>query len=308
MIERNYTLDLLRILAVLAVIMIHVSACFVANYDYHSSQFIIGNFFDSISRFAVPFFLIISGYLMLNEHKIIPEDRFRYKIIKLFVILVFWSLFYSLIYNFNNFFHSFLYGGHYHLWFLYMIIGLYFLTPIFKLFANRENKKYLYYTIFLGVVFCFIPNLLNSIFPPAKASDIFSQYGLSGFGYSIYYLIGGLFSMSINKVNLKTLFLIVLLSWFSILCSVQFIHYHDCNAYQIFYNNLNLPVLVYSVSLFLFIYNIFNKIVYRFPLWCKNVLSKCSSLTLGVYLIHASIIHLFERYALIGGGDILSDI
>lgn len=66
--ERKNYLDVLRVIAIAAVIMIHVSASFV-NFYNSSLDFALGNIFDSISRLAVPIFLMISGALMLNEEK-----------------------------------------------------------------------------------------------------------------------------------------------------------------------------------------------------------------------------------------------
>ena len=66
---RNPLLDMARIVAVLAVVMIHCSADFIANYPLHTSEFISGNLFDSISRMAVPLFLMISGALFLDQDR-----------------------------------------------------------------------------------------------------------------------------------------------------------------------------------------------------------------------------------------------
>ena len=49
-------LDCLRILAIMAVIMIHSSAGFINDYSSASTEFLVANIFDSISRFGVPIF------------------------------------------------------------------------------------------------------------------------------------------------------------------------------------------------------------------------------------------------------------
>lgn len=54
--SRVTELDILRILAMLAVILLHVSSGIVLSSSQRSLDFMIGNFFDSVSRFAVPFF------------------------------------------------------------------------------------------------------------------------------------------------------------------------------------------------------------------------------------------------------------
>ena len=58
--KRCYYLDVLRVLACLAVIMIHSSASYLS-VDVNSFGFWIGNIMDSLSRFAVPIFVMISA-------------------------------------------------------------------------------------------------------------------------------------------------------------------------------------------------------------------------------------------------------
>ena len=102
--RREIEFDILRILAILAVIMIHVSAPFVINYQPNSLQFTVGNIFDSISRIGVPFFVLISGTFMLDENKELSINKLSKKILKLLTILIVWSAFYALVYNFHDFF------------------------------------------------------------------------------------------------------------------------------------------------------------------------------------------------------------
>lgn len=87
---RIYDLDVLRTLACCAVVMIHASAQYASN-DVGTLNFFIGNFWDSLSRFAVPVFV-------------------------------------------RSFF-----SGSFHLWFCYMIVGLYLILPLLRLWVKREN-------------------------------------------------------------------------------------------------------------------------------------------------------------------------
>ena len=291
---RIFELDFLRVFAVLAVIMIHTAANLVIHHTQNSAEFIIGNLFDSISRFAVPFFVMISGYFMLDERKEMPVIKIKNKIIKLILLLISWSCFYALIYKFNNFLPAFLYG-HYHLWYMYLIIGLYLITPILRLFVKENNARYVYYCIFLGIVFSFLPNILNVVFAPDKATKLAAMFQVSIGGYIVYYLIGWCFSFNKNfiKRNL-VMFILCCISLITIFCCTQFVHSNHYKAYNIFYNSINIPVLVYSVSLFSLIYSLFHKYSEQFSLRFKSFISECSSLTLGVYLIHASYLHLYQ--------------
>ena len=75
--------DIIRIIAIMAVIMIHCSAGYVVHFVPETNHFIIGNILDSCSRIAVPFFVMISGIFMLDTNRILSIDKLKFKISKL---------------------------------------------------------------------------------------------------------------------------------------------------------------------------------------------------------------------------------
>ena len=88
--------DNTRILAILAVIFLHVAATGVENADdLGSSQWWIANVYDSLVRWSVPVFVMLSGALLLSGNKTESIFAFyRKRAAKLLVPLVFWSLFF----------------------------------------------------------------------------------------------------------------------------------------------------------------------------------------------------------------------
>lgn len=167
--ERFAYLDLLRSLAICAVVMIHTSAPFIMSYDNTTMEFIIGNIFDSVSRVGVPLFIMISGALMLKEEREFYCRRSVFRLIQLFLI---WSLVYAMMYhvitpilNGENINIVELFGaiihGHYHLWYMFAIIGLYLLTPILRSFVNLKNRNIIKYFIILSIIFQFTEPLIK---------------------------------------------------------------------------------------------------------------------------------------------------
>ena len=145
--DRDFSLDFIRFFAVLAVVMIHISAEFVVSYPSHSLEFFVGNIFDALSRIGVPLFVMISGSLMLKEEKQISLKQIFFKyILNIVIVLVAWSALYAVIWgiiipylyqspiSIQDIFKRFIYG-HYHMWYLYMIIGLYSVTPHLTIFC-----------------------------------------------------------------------------------------------------------------------------------------------------------------------------
>ncbi len=297
-VNRIFEFDFLRVLAVLAVIMIHVTTTIVIKNNYHSAQYMISNFFNAASRFAVPFFVMISGYFILDEKKEIPLSKFKSKIIKLIILWASWSCFYAFFFH-DDFFKAFLFG-HYHLWYMYLIIGLYLMAPVFRLFVKEQNIKYVYYCILLGIIFSILPNFINAFkFLPKYINAIkFAKlFQISFCGYIVYYFIGWALRFNENRIkrNVPVLLFLCFISLLTVVCCVQFIHSKHYCVWRLFYEELSLPVFIYSVSIFALLYNLLKKYPEKISPKFKSFISKCSSLTLGVYLVHASFLEIFEK-------------
>ncbi len=100
--KRIESIDLFRLLAIIAVIIIHISWFkhdTVAN-SLNTEQTLY-YFFNQISRFAVPFFFIISGYFwgvkIAQKHNVFQNSLPMAK--KLFFLFIAWSLIYLLPFN-----------------------------------------------------------------------------------------------------------------------------------------------------------------------------------------------------------------
>ena len=76
--RRIYYLDVLRVVACMAVVMIHASAPYLGK-DIGSFNFWVGNVLDSLSRVAVPLFVMISGALMLDEKYVYTAEKLKKK-------------------------------------------------------------------------------------------------------------------------------------------------------------------------------------------------------------------------------------
>ena len=88
-------LDAVRWLATIAVITIHVVAPYLYQYGQISIvNWNIYNVIDSLSRFAVPFFVMLSGALLLNR-TISLVDFLKKRFLRILIPFLFWSLIYS---------------------------------------------------------------------------------------------------------------------------------------------------------------------------------------------------------------------
>lgn len=161
---RIYYLEVLRAVAALAVVALHLSS--VNWYGYIGSfNWIVFTVIAGTMRFCVPIFFMISGALFLRRDKEVPiRKMYRKNIFRMIVFLIFWAFLYQ-IYQ--------LYTGQaegnmvltavkniikgdvsVHLWFVYAIIGIYILIPVLKVFTDHADKRQLIY--FLVIIFVMI--------------------------------------------------------------------------------------------------------------------------------------------------------
>lgn len=213
---RNNSIDSLRFIAIICVIIIHIP-------PYKDS--FLGQMIKQTARFAVPYFFIIAGYLFYEKIKI-DRENIKYPTkygIRLLNVYLFWYAVYALwplfapenisdIVN-NGFMHEFnswgtkfyndatdhlLYyigvgGRGYHLWYL-PSLGMAILI------LSISHRFRLFYT---GLLFAFILFIIALLSEPYRDSFVgihlsFSlQY--SPFFSSIFVFIGAL----INKLNAK---------------------------------------------------------------------------------------------------------
>jgi len=196
--------DWLRILATLAVVTIHCSV-------NDSLENKIVDVYYYISQWAVPIFVMISGALFLGKD-ISLSKLYKHSILRIVTAFVFWSVVYALWrYFVTHEKHSVkevvlaIIRGNYHMWFLFIIVGLYLVVPILN--AIVANKRTAYYFVTLYFLFSFlIPQIIEVIGykytgPYLILGELLSNLRLDiVFGYSGYFIIGYLIKeMQIEK-------------------------------------------------------------------------------------------------------------
>ncbi|MCH5301083.1 MAG: acyltransferase [Ruminococcus sp.] len=309
--NRVLSYDIIRIIAVLAVVMIHSSVSFVTTYPPKSTDFILGNVFDGISRIGVPLFIMLSGALMLDENKETPIKKMLKYALRIFMLLCIWSLLYAVVYQIiqplidkrsisvEGFWNAFAYG-HYHLWYLYMLIGLYLITPILKAFVKKSNEKIVLYFIILAVIFQFAEPLINLLINQGtQTTDLLQKFiykfrmGFVG-QYTAYYLLGWyITNIKIKKTYRSCLYVLGFVGLFVTIMGTQLLINDMNKIYNSFYSDTSINVMCYSAAIFLFLYYFFKNKNYKRVNKISMTLSK---LTFGVYLIHPYIITLLNKF------------
>lgn len=188
------------------VVLIHViGEHFFSLTDYTSAWWIKLVAVESLIRWCIPVFIMISGTLFLNPKREVTIRIIWRKYIKhLFVAFCLWSFIYSIIICCSNssgldvihrileFFIIMFLKPYEHLWYIYMIIGLYILTPLIKKITDNSTKMDLQYWLILMAFFgVIIPFLRKVKIVDFYFSSVIGYLKLDFLcGYTFYYVLG----------------------------------------------------------------------------------------------------------------------
>lgn len=197
---RNSSISVLRIIAIFLVILIHASSGYLNSADFDAFDWTYANWINSFSRFAVPLFVMISGALLLQKDEN-PKAFYSKRLLKIVPPFVFWTAVY-LVYYFIRYI-DFDYigfpqvinivlirlksGSNAHLWYLYMLVGLYLAIPFLRKMIRNCSKKEI--ELFLGLWFAalFFSNKWFNAYLPNVDFTFFSGYmGYLVLGYYLY--------------------------------------------------------------------------------------------------------------------------
>ena len=153
---REIWVDWMRVAACLMVMVVHATEPFYLGGDgsliLTRTDAFWASFFDSLVRCCVPLFLVASGYLQFPLHYPTGEF-FRRRAVRILIPFAVWTLVYALVWgkpvqNFKDLLFNFNYAAG-HLWFVYMLVGIYLLMPLLSPWAERVGRKELLF--YLGI-------------------------------------------------------------------------------------------------------------------------------------------------------------
>ena len=298
--------DVLRVLATFAVIVLHLSAQHWADTDVFSNAWLAFNLYGGIVRWSVPIFVMISGALFLGRDVSISAIL-KKNVARIATVFLFWSGCYALVYL--VFRHAPLavvlsqfITGHYHLWFLYMIVGLYLLIPLLRPIVQNETLTR--YFLLLAFIFTFLlPQLalfLSFVSYQASAvihTVIMYSYCFFPLGFTAYFIGGYYLSRrDFSRREEITLYCIGVAGLLvSVFAPVALSRAQGAPS-DIFYTYNSLNVLCTSVPIF-----VFAKQHLNFPRMGERayaLLRKMSKYSFGVYLVHPMVIELLQHFGI----------
>lgn len=208
--ERIVFLDWLRVIACIMVMLIHSTEPFYLGNDGTlitcEANAFWSTIIDSALRAAVPLYVMTSSYLLFPL-KTDTRSFFKRRFTRVGFPLLFWLLAYSFLPMVGNGFDSVDFAANAkhlllnfpftagHLWFLYMILGIYLAMPIFSPWVSKLSKRGEKYFLVLWLFTTLVPFFrkladvvfdLPEVFGEASWNEFSTLYYISGFmGYVI---------------------------------------------------------------------------------------------------------------------------
>ena len=240
-------IDFVRAIAILTVLYIHatdgiyiISSDAILNYGIYSRLFNFASLF--IGRIGVPFFLMITGYLLLDRSY--DDDRVRRFWTKnckeLIIITVIWSVIYAISLQFvtvksgqvnyaeaGNLFFS-------HMWYMPMIIGMYLSIPFVSSALKHYEPETINQATIVFALLAFLLPFITLVMDMHGLQNVNIQYclGFSGGVYGIYIILGYLIKKDLFKKYPSRK--IGILAIASFLICLIFQYYSFCIGYNFF--------------------------------------------------------------------------
>lgn len=289
----------IRVFSCISIILLHIVTSTsiiqrdVISPDYYSiSMAIVYSLF-----FAVPCFVMVTGALLLGKE----EEKFSFKkvfsyirrvvitlVIAVTVFRIFSALMDGEVISKNTFLdilkQIFTGGSWSHLWYLYLIVGIYLLLPVYKLVADNAGPKTINYL--LVVYFIFL-----SVIPLMKNLGVTGGFYIHvSTIYPFYLFLGFALHKSYIKINRITAVLLAVLGTVFTFGAVYCRYKYQLDFLDVFLSYSSPFVVIQAMGIFSFFRA--DKIQ-KGVSGIENSFDNCS---LGIYVLHMIPVRIFLRY------------
>jgi surface polysaccharide O-acyltransferase-like enzyme len=300
--------DLIRTVAMILVLLLHVAIEPNLTVDFMSPEGVqlwwASDVYVSVALTCVPLFIMLTGALLLQPSKADEPIGvfFRKRWNRIGIPVIFWGITYFAWRVFVNgetlsidsVVQGLFAGPYVHFWFLYLLIGLYLLTPIIRVIVVHADWKIVKYFLliwFVGTGIIPILTLYPSISPQIKwfQDNVFLWTGILG-----YFILGPFLSKL--RFRSSVLYLSLILSTVCTIIGTYFLVGTMGERYSQFFRQASsFNVIIASVSLFLILASIPIQKVEKRSTHGNKVLRLISQNTLPIYLFHLIVLETLQN-------------
>lgn len=294
--SRNYAADFIKTISIVAVILIHTTTAFIDRSTPGSNSFYFAFILNQLSRFAVPLFFAVSGFLLAtryqnkNSYFLFYKKRFG----KILLPYIFWTIIYFLLIFPNpllsifslNFVSNLLTGdASYQLYFIPAIVILYLLFPFIL-----KHKSFFLSKLFLSLLAIINIAILSFSYYQNIQIPLYSPFKIALFS-SFPFMIGAYYALYKEKINLvisKKIFFIALATFVAgaLLTTESYRLFTNTQNMDFIRNQWRMSIILYGLGVGILFSRLYTKYLTR---WNKSI-SLLSNLSFGVFFVHVAIL------------------
>ncbi len=306
-------IDILKGIAIIAVLMIHTTSNAVVQLNKSSLSYIIFAIINRLSQFAVPAFIFASAMLLMYNYgdgcdwKLFYKRRLKNVLMPYAVWTIIYGAYLHIVHHvplrsiltIKNIFFG---GMFYHLYFIVIIVQLYVLFPVLLYIYRHINKNI--HMIVLSIIILQVASILLFKY---FISRYYQNSSLLFITYISFIIAGMYVGENIHKLGeyyskrlINSFFVAILFGYLFVDISLRaFANKHiDSNLYNIYY-------YAFALLASLFFFTLSTKILNYHAL--SGILSSTGKLSFGIYLSHPLFLDVVNHF-LNTGNPYLYDI
>ena len=257
-------------------------------------------YLDMLRMIACLSVVMISGALMLDEGYEFTRKKWLSRIGRMAAFYAVWATAYFLAFNtpwtnpvtLKNALGQII-NGHYHLWFVPMIIGLYLIVPLLRAWVNEKNVRIVEYFLLLSAIFTFfVPQCIDMLrlafgWIGAFQKLLDNMHLKYTAEYTMYFILGWYLNRGIKRK--KLVYALGILGFCLTFAGTAFVTTFLRGKGYPFYENNTINVLMHSAAVFTLCRSIFtpdrrpNRILQALSGWISRY-------SLGIYAVHVYVI------------------
>ena len=305
--KRFFGIDLIRVFACYLVMQTHAGELYYIGDGgvlLKNDKNIYPGIFNSLARICVPLFAMISGYLLLpmkTDYTTFLKKRFTRVSFPFIIFCIIYDIFFYIIGTidlkamFINIPKIFInYGTEIgHLWYIYMIMGIYLFIPIITPWVQTAQKEHFYYYFAIWFISLF-DVYIHYIFPEVwgeaywNNTSLFQSF-IGNFGYAV---LGCFIKIHLKEYNLKILGIVLYILGSGITMLGFFLRRptaETCKEIELTWHFNTINVAMATFGMFLILRNV----------ECKNkkiaeIINDIALKSYGMYLIHIFFLIFFK--------------
>jgi surface polysaccharide O-acyltransferase-like enzyme len=303
--EELFWIHVVRVAAAFGVVVVHVAADVITQWgDIPRDWWWAANVYDSLARGCVPVFIMVSGALLLPVQESY-RDFFRKRFNRIFFPFLVWTIFY-LIWKKVLFLPDMGAGDAwvkvlagsvcFHLWFFYILAGMYLVTPVFRILALHATRRDLAYFLGLWFVVASCIPFLEKVWRFTGHAGVHVNLPLEPVqGFIGYFVMGHFIRRYVSERWVLQAWGVWLGCFLVCLVGTWALTSWQGDFNSLLYDNLAPNIVLFCASFFILARALAPVIEARWRPQFRSALIDLSKAGFGIYLIHPMVLDVIER-------------